>query len=798
MKRKYLLAFAVAVFLVSALHGPVAADVNIAQRWLETTWDAQWCAHPDGPGHDPSAFLFRRSFDLSAKPDRFVIHTSADQRYQLFVNGVRVATGPARGDLLHWHFETLDIAPWLKPGKNVLAALVWSSGILAPWAQLTAHTAFLAQGDGAPERIINTPGDWKVFRDLGWETFPKPGTLPSFSVAGANERITAARHPWGWMETDFDDASWQKPAVVSPAVPSGMRGDGSAPWYLVPRSIPLMEEKPARIPIIVRAKRATVPPAFLEGNHPFEIPPRTKATILLDNRVLTNGYPELVTSGGAGARIRLSYEESLFRSPEVLMGRLIKGNRDDVKKCAIRDDYRFDEFLPDGGRARRFSPLWWRTFRFLQLDIQTAGAPLVLDDLRVIETGYPFDARATFDSSDPSLRTVWDTGWRTARLCAGETYFDCPYYEQLQYAGDTRIQAIISYYVAGDDRLARNAIELLADSRTPEGLTQSRYPNRMHQIIPPFSLAWIGMIHDHRQFRRDDAFDRRFLPGIREVLDWFGNRRLKNGLLGGLPWWNFVDWSWPGGVPPGAGAEGSSVLSLQYILALRQAADLESALGAPEVAKQHRSRADAMARQVKKTCWSAKRGLYADTPAQTSFSQHASTLAVLAGLVPPAQQKAVMERTLSDPALTQATFQFRSQLHKAVEKAGLGDRYLSLLAPWRQMLDLGLTTWPETDGESRSDCHAWSASPTYELLSIVAGIQPAAPGFARVRIEPHPGTLNWVKAQVPHPNGMIRVYLRKENNHIAADIELPPGTPGVFVLSGKATALHPGRQILRQ
>ncbi|WP_372490084.1 hypothetical protein [Chitinophaga sedimenti] len=31
-------------------------------------------------------------------------------------------------------------------------------------------------------------------------------------------------------------------------------------------------------------------------------------------------------------------------------------------------------------------------------------------------------------------------GWRTSRLCAYETYMDCPYYEQLQYIGDTRIR----------------------------------------------------------------------------------------------------------------------------------------------------------------------------------------------------------------------------------------------------------------------------------------------------------------------------------------------------------------------
>lgn len=774
-----------------------AAEKDISQRWLDGTWSAEWCAHPDGPAQDPAAFLFRRKFELDRKPERFVIHVSADQRYHLYVNGVRIVYGPARGDLLHWRFETIDIAPWLKPGVNLLAARVWSSGILAPWAQLTAATAFVVQGDGELELTANTPYGWKVFRDPSWETFPKPGTMPSQSVAGANERITAAKHPWGWLEADFDDSAWKRPAGIASAVPGGMRGDGSAPWYLTPRTIPLMMERPARIPKVARAKRVKVPDGFLEGDHPFEIPAKTKATILLDNQLLTNGYPELVTSGGAGSKIRLSYEESLFRYPEVELGRLIKGNRNDIRKSAVRENYRYDEFLPDGGKSRLFSPFWWRTFRFLQLDIQTADEPLVLEDIRVIETGYPFETRAKFESSDPSLSVIWETGWRTARLCAGETYFDCPYYEQLQYAGDTRIQMLISYYVSGDDRLARNAISLLADSRITEGLTMSRYPTRMHQIIPTFSLQWIGMIHEHRLFYKNDNFTKQFLAQIREVLEWFETRRMENGLLGRLPWWNFVDWCWPGGVPPGTDSSGSSVISLQYALALRQAAELEDAYGAPDLAKLHRKQADDVVRSVVKNCWDTQRGLMANSPDHVTFSQHATILAVLADAIPPDRQKEAMERTISDTSLTQATLQFSFFLHRAVDKAGLSDRYLSLLDPWRNMLALGLTTWPETDGESRSDCHAWSASPTFELLSIVAGIKPDAPGFARVRIEPHLNGLEWVKGEAPHPNGAIRIYIRKENGQIRADIELPPGLPGVFVWNGKESSLKPGKQNLK-
>ena len=67
------------------------------------------------------------------------------------------------------------------------------------------------------------------------------------------------------------------------------------------------------------------------------------------------------------------------------------------------------------------------------------------------------------------------------------------------------------------------------------------------------------------------------------------------------------------------------------------------------------------------------------------------------------------------------------------------------------MLDLGLTTWAETPEPTRSDSHAWSAHPNYDLLTTVAGVEPATPGFATVRIQPHLGTLTRRRRPSPRP-----------------------------------------------
>jgi hypothetical protein len=406
--------------------------------------------------------------------------------------------------------------------------------------------------------------------------------------------------------------------------------------------------------------------------------------------------------------------------------------------------------------------------------------------------------RASLESDDPELTKIFQVGWRTARLCAHETYMDCPYWEQLQYGGDTRIQGLISLYMTGDDRLLKNAIESLGESRTPEGLTQSRYPSFLPQYIPPFSLFWIGMMHDLWWYHGDVDFLRGYLPGVRDVLGWFEHCLSPSGLLGRLEWWDFVDWSrqFEDGVPPLESDGQSSILSLQFAAGLRDAADLEESYGSKEEAERDRQLAPRIATAVYRSCWDPARKLVADTPVRQTFSQHANILAVLEDAIPAADQPAVMKTVLSDPSLTQATYYFRFYLFRAMKKAGLGDEYAAQLGPWRHMLALGLTTWAETPEPTRSDCHAWSAHPNFDLLATVAGIESAAPGFREVAIQPHLGPLTQLKATLPHPAGDIAVSYQRKAQALAADIILPGKLSGWFYWNGKKVALHAGEQHL--
>ena len=785
------------VMLCIAIHFSRAAvpAPSINPDLLNRAWPASWIAHPTAPATDYGVFHFRKSFNLEAQPASFVIHISADNRYRLFVNGTPVCFGPARGDLFHWRFETVDLAPYLKPGGNVLAAVVWNFGLLKPWAQVSLRTGLIVQGNPTSEQVVNTNRTWKVIRDEAYSPESvAPRAINQFMVVGPGDRIDGNAYPWGWQGAEIDEARWQQPQLIAQGFPHGLGTD--VDWWLVPRTIPLMEEVPQRISAVRRTQGIEVDPAFLRGGAPLRIPANTRAVVLFDQSFETNAYPQLQVSGGKGSTIRLIYGEALFDQKEE------KGNRNEITGREVIGAS--DVFVPDGGANRRFTTLWFRTYRYIEMTIETGAEPLTVHDFYGNFTGYPFRERGSFACDDSRLSDIWTVGWRTARLCAYETYFDCPYYEQMQYAGDTRIQSLISLYVTGDDRLMRNAIALFDQSRIPEGLTQSRVPSSRPQVITTFSLFWIDMVHDYWMHRDDPAFIEARLMGIQAVLDWFEKRLdAKTGMLGGLPYWSFVDWpdEWPwdndkhlGGQPDGAAEGGSSIVTLQLVCSLNHAAELFDGFGKKPLADHYRELARNLRTATRRHCWDEPRRLFADTPERKAFSQHANVMAVLSGCVEGEEARALVERLNTEKGLTQCTQYFRFYLLRAMKAVGLGNQYVSMLQPWHDMLARGLTTFAERPDPTRSDCHAWSASPNYEFLATVCGIEPAAPGFKTVKIEPHLGYLKHVQGTVPHPAGDIEVRLNRTEKGIEGEVTLPAGLNGQFVWQGRTLPLHPGRQ----
>jgi len=766
----------VAVGIALSVLSSVAAEPDLKS--------ASWIVPQGDASASPAVSHYRLLFNLDAVPESYVAEVSASSIFHLYLNGVRVASGPALGDPAHWCYETVDLAGHLKAGENVLAAVVWSpEEKFAPVSFMGESAGFYLKGLTDPS-ISTGSGTWKAVSNEAYRPLRKP-RLYSFYALGSFEKFDGSQHPWGWEQPTFDDRAWETAVAAS------------VNYNLVPSRIPLRGYRPDRLRQIRDTKGIKVSDQFLSGKAPVRIPPNKTVTILCDREELVNAYPELRFSGGKGASIEVGYAESLFEDPKKRQ----KGDRDQIKGKEWVGS--FDLITADGGNDRLYRPLWFRTFRYLRLKIKTADEPLTLVDLSYESVAYPFEEVAKFDANDKTLDRIWNVGWRTLRLCAVDMFYDCPYYERLQYVGDTRIEALISVYVSGDDRLMRKAISLYNDSLGDEGLTASRYPSHIRRIIPTFCNWWIAMVDDYRLLNGDKEFIQEMLPSIRTVIDRF--KRFtdeKTGLVtfSALEEWDFVDWS--GYLSHGKERKTddrtpSGLLSLNHIYGLDRAVNIMRYVGDEETALEYEALSKNMKKAVYAQCWDEDKGVLTDDLRMERYSEHANLLGILTDTIPLEDQQQVM-RTILDQnvELMPTTIYFRFYYNRVLVKTGLADEYLDSLGPWHDQLKLNLTTWAEKPEPSRSDCHAWGSSPNYEFLATVAGITPASSGFATVRIAPALGALESVDARMPHPNGMIEVKLRQTDTGLAAQISLPIEVTGTFEWGGKQIPLKAGEQML--
>ncbi len=772
-------------------------DVN--PELLSKKWKAQWITHVTclyAP-KDQGIFYFRKSFNLDKKHKSFIIHVSADNRYKLYVNGNYIGNGPAYGDILNWRFDTYDIAKYLKEGKNVIAANVWNYGAASPWSQLSFRTGFILQGNSSNESLVNTNHTWKVRKGKARQfVSPDKDFFPQTTGVGPTESFDAKRYNWIWHAIELDDSKWQNAKSIGSGKPAFLV-DNEHFWSLIPRDIPFMEESLQRFKEIERSKGMPVSKAFLQGKQDIIISAGTRASLLLDQKYVTTAYPEITVSKGQNSKIKIIYNEGMYNEQKE------KVHRDSTDKLNLIGLY--DVFLPDGGNRRTYRPLWYRTYRYVKIEIETKSQPLILHDVKGIFTAYPFELKASFACNDSMLNRIFETGWRTARLCAHEVYVDCPYYEQLQYFGDLNISNPISVLLSGDARLMKKAILQANDSRFGDGLTMCAYPaNTSGKIIPFFSLAWIDMIYNYARFTDDTLLVYDMLPAVADVLDWYEDKLNKNGMLGPVPHWNFVDcteqWPWAPekGIicePPGAGSGNSAILTLQYLYGLQRGKALFEYAGFKEKADHCGQLIEKIKKATYNLCWDKSNEYIADTPEKNSFSQHANIFAVLAGMFEKDYEKKILPRIIKDTTLIQASMQFRAYFNKALVNAGMENEYLNYLDPWKKMIGWGFTTFPEyPDLNARSDCHAWNAFPAYELLTVVCGIRSEGFGFNKVVIEPHLGDLQWVKGVMPHRAGKIHVEFKVQDSKLSGIINLPEGLEGTFVYGSNELELLQGEQ----
>lgn len=770
-------------------------DSKLGEDWI---WHPEWSERPqDSAG----AFVhFRKQIRLDSLPSQAVhIQLSADTKYKLYINAQFVCSGPVRGDEHLWFYDEVNIQPYLRQGFNYFAIRV---------LRLYHATQFATSFPRLP-----SPGLFVRFPKALHQHYSADGD--TYIWEASLDRST--RLPVDMKEDDFLHIyelvhnshaaflNWMAAKRLSFPMTHGL----SPPWKLSPRMIPAQRQEPAYFKAvhnvhsclsvnywekaIFQSKDHSYPTAIklpAGTSHRLELEANNHITAFLTFRFRR---PET-----SGSTMKITYSECYEDEPSQIPYLRHKGDRRDSTKQLIgpEDNYAFGggpcrsqagELLYDEKMEAQeiFAPFHFRTFRFLTVNIQVSeDSDLTLLEVNMSATSYPLDLLADFRVTthglkpDLSYQQIWETSIRTLNNCMHDCYEDCPFYEQLQYAMDTRSSILFTYCVSGDDRLARQAIIQLHNSFQPNlGLTASRAPSHQPQIIPNFSLFWVLAVADHFEYFHDRVFTRQFVSAIDGVLEHFGQRiDSATGIVRAVrasTQWDFVDWTdaWrPMGIPPAVERTGfSTYTNLLYVYTLRKAAALLTGIQRPSLAAEYQARAESVVKAIQRHSFDGEfftDGLASELDPYQDYSQHIQIWAVLCGAITGEKASRLLEKALTTtdvdinehsgsrnskiltPTSTAMSF-YTLRALSLVEGKLYNEHFHSFWEPWRSQLALNLSTWEEDSVSQRSDCHAWGCAALYEFTTEVAGIRPGKPGWAAIEFRPRLTLFPEVNIKVP-------------------------------------------------
>ncbi|MZQ86285.1 family 78 glycoside hydrolase catalytic domain [Paenibacillus sp. 5J-6] len=440
------------------------------------------------------------------------------------------------------------------------------------------------------------------------------------------------------------------------------------------------------------------------------------------------------------------------------------------------------------GRQTYSSPIR-RGFRYLMVVIRNADAPVKLHSVSVLQSNYAVAEIGRFQCSDPLLGQIWEISKHTTRLCMEDTFVDCPAFEQAFWVGDARNEALVNYYVFGDDAIVKRCLRLVPGSQFQSPLYADQVPSGWNSVIPNWTFFWAIACLELYRFTGDKQFAEQIWPHVHNTLDHYLERLDAKGLLN-MKGWNLLDWA-----PIDQPRDGVVThQNMFFVQALRSAAQLTEGFDV-KIAERYTSCADRLKEAINACLWSEDRQAYVDcihSDGEVSkiFSMQTQTVAYLCDIADGERLSRLKAYIAVPPSdFVQIGSAFMSFFYyEALAKLGRFDIMLEdMRLQYGQMIDNDATTcWemypkppeerPHPNVLTRSHCHAWSAGPGYFLGAFVLGVRGLNEGWSKVMIEPQIADLTWARGTVPLPrSGRVDVSWRadRQNNKLHIRIEAP-------------------------
>lgn len=758
--------------------GPRLWELGWRGHWI---WDklpqdeAFWWNPTQGESH----FTYlRHAFTADAIRTPTPARVTCDSRYVLYLNGQQVGRGPVRSEPEFLGWDEYDLAPYLRPGRNVIVALCHYYGAAGPWWVPAPALGSLGRGSFCFETAASADVD--IASGPHWRSVPAPWipkswrAIHSFPPEIIDGRLTVS----GLHEASADETQW--PLAVA------LNGGGHGTVLDRPPAAPYTT--PLRRPIAHLVSTLRSPARQLDAPRIIEL--------------RMDEDPRATWHGGEGPRSQR--EVSVWDFGEILLGHVCLAVRAGGDAFAGSVDVVVGEELRDDGLPE-IRPRSWAGRYIVGTEAEAQAAffdpvglrylavhhpPGIEVDVEVEESRYPRAPGADFACDDPVFARQWHIGARTVDMCSSDAFMDCPGREQRAWIADAYVETLVSLVTNPDTRLVRHHLELTARSRYPDGLLAGAAACDFSESglpTPEYSLHWIRTLAAYWLYTGDEQAVQKLLPTAKQIIARHEYQRGPSGLLEEFPGWVFIDWAQvERGVVIGA-HDALYGAALRAYMTLPGADDVGSLLE--------------RTREAFEQLWDPDRHAYVDALGRSGpgrrMSQQTNAAALLADIVPADRVDRLVERII-DPAVVGAgrvvvtaypgsldrpelipNFQYEEPegfdpecdlvaaqpwfcrfLHEALFQHGRRDLILASLRRWPD--DCGNGTfqefWEAPPGRT-SRCHGWSASPTFDLTSYLLGVRPLTPGFGRATVDPFLGPMRQMAGRIPTPHGWLSVAI---------------------------------------
>lgn len=182
--------------------------------------------------------LFRKTVDLANVPKKYFINISADSQYKLYINDRLAEVGPGKGDDKIWFYDTVDIAPYLKDGENVIGVIVLrypEDNSMGSHSVFVTPFPFLYAEDNA-NGLLSADASWKCFVDRQFKIVREDKYFAPLMIY---EEVYGNSDSFGWLKSNFDDSRWSIAGTYDNSQFHGAVGLGN----MIPRTTPFLYRK---------------------------------------------------------------------------------------------------------------------------------------------------------------------------------------------------------------------------------------------------------------------------------------------------------------------------------------------------------------------------------------------------------------------------------------------------------------------------------------------------------------------------------------------------------------------------